>query len=109
MSAAGSPARFVPLAWENPGYGSSREHAPWTLDDFGIRALIAPSFAKILYGNCFKNGLLPNILDSGIVASLFAAVQTTPGYRLNVDLKGRTVTTPDDTASHFTLTRFRQN
>ena len=82
------------LARENFGCGSSREHAVWALRDFGIRALIAPSFADIFFGNCFKNGLLPIVLPAATVDALFARVVATPGLRLHVDLAAQTVT-PD--------------
>ncbi len=89
------------LAAENFGCGSSREHAAWALLEFGFRALIAPSFGDIFYGNCFKNGLLPVVLNAGIVSRLFAAVAATPGYRLRVDLTKQTVTTPSGEAIAF--------
>lgn len=88
-----SGARIL-LTRENFGCGSSREHAPWALHDFGIRALIAPSFAEIFYGNCFKNGMLPIVLDAEVVERLFALVHATPGLRLHIDLKEQTVTVP---------------
>jgi 3-isopropylmalate/(R)-2-methylmalate dehydratase small subunit len=77
----------VLLARENFGCGSSREHAPWALDDFGIRAIIAPSFADIFYNNCFKNGLLPIVLPEAQVDQLFKEVEATEGYQLTVDLE----------------------
>jgi 3-isopropylmalate/(R)-2-methylmalate dehydratase small subunit len=79
------------LTRENFGCGSSREHAAWALADFGIRALIAPSFADIFYGNCFKNGMLPVRLDERIVQDLFDIVACTPGLRLEIDLEAQTV------------------
>jgi 3-isopropylmalate dehydratase small subunit len=82
------------LARENFGCGSSREHAPWALGDYGIRALIAPSFADIFRSNCLKNGLLPIVLDAGIVDRLFAEVFATPGYRLSISLEEQKVTAP---------------
>ena len=82
------------LARENFGCGSSREHAPWALLDYGFRALIAPSFADIFYNNSCKNGLLPVELDAGAVAQLFREVSEQPGYRIKVDLPDQTVTTP---------------
>lgn len=84
----------VLLARDNFGCGSSREHAPWALFDFGIRALIAPSFADIFYGNACKNGLLPITLAEDIVDRLFDAVAANPGYALGIDLEAQTVTTP---------------
>ena len=74
------------LARENFGCGSSREHAPWALQDFGIRVIIAPSFADIFFNNCFKNGVLPIALDEAVVDRLFRDLEDTEGYRLDVDL-----------------------
>ena len=99
----------VLLARENFGCGSSREHAPWALDDYGIRALIAPSFAEIFYGNCLKNGLLPIALDAAVVASLFQEVEAHPGYRLKVDLESQTVTTPGGQVYGFAIDPFRKH
>ncbi|MDP2057654.1 MAG: 3-isopropylmalate dehydratase small subunit, partial [Thiobacillus sp.] len=84
----------VLLARDNFGCGSSREHAPWALEDFGIRAIIAPSYADIFYNNCFKNGILPIVLDGAVVDRLFRECEASEGYRLNVDLDKQTVTTP---------------
>jgi 3-isopropylmalate/(R)-2-methylmalate dehydratase small subunit len=83
------------LARRNFGCGSSREHAPWALADYGFRALIAPSYADIFYNNCFKNGLLPIVLPESQVDRLFAAVQASPGFALTVDLEQQTVATAD--------------
>ena len=82
------------LARDNFGCGSSREHAPWALYDFGIRALIAPSYADIFFGNSCKNGLLPLTLPEAVVEQLFQEVAAAPGYKLAVDLVAQTVTTP---------------
>src|SRR5271170_6706962 len=71
------------LARENFGCGSSREHAPWALEEYGFRVIIAPGFAEIFFGNCLKNGLLPIVLDSGIVDALFRAAEANPGYRVD--------------------------
>ena len=84
----------VLLARENFGCGSSREHAPWALEDYGIRAIIAPSFADIFYNNCFKNSLLPIVFDAAIVDRLFRECEANEGYRLTIDLAAQTVTTP---------------
>lgn len=84
----------VMLARDNFGCGSSREHAPWALEDYGIRAIIAPSFADIFYNNCFKNGILPIVLDADVVGRLFRECEAADGYRLTVDLDQQTVTTP---------------
>jgi 3-isopropylmalate/(R)-2-methylmalate dehydratase small subunit len=84
----------VLLARENFGCGSSREHAPWALEDFGFRAIVAPSFADIFFNNCFKNGILPIVLAADVVDRLFKETQAQEGYRLAIDLAAQTVTTP---------------
>ncbi len=91
----------VLLARENFGCGSSREHAPWALEDFGFRVIIAPSFADIFYNNCFKNGILPIVQDAAIVDRLFKACEAVEGYALTVDLATQTVTTPDGDVLSF--------
>lgn len=96
------------LARENFGCGSSREHAVWALDEYGIRCMIAPSFADIFFSNSFKSGLLPIRLDAGIVDRLFREVEATPGYRLVVDLAARTVTTPSGEVFGFEVDPFRK-
>ena len=97
------------LARENFGCGSSREHAPWALEDYGFRAIIAPSFADIFYNNCFKNGLLPIRLDADKVDELFKAVEATPGYRLQIDLEQQSITAPDGTKYPFEVEAFRKH
>jgi 3-isopropylmalate/(R)-2-methylmalate dehydratase small subunit len=97
------------LARENFGCGSSREHAPWALADFGFRAIIAPSYADIFYNNCFKNGLLPIVLAHEIIDRLFKEVEATPGYRLQVDLAAQTVTTPGDEVLPFQIDGYRKH
>mgnify|MGYP005847429293 FL=1 len=99
----------VLLARDNFGCGSSREHAPWALDDYGIRAIIAPSFADIFYNNSFKNGLLPIVLDRDIVDRLFRECEATPGYKLTIDLAAQTVTTPSGTNFKFEVDAFRKH
>ncbi|WP_293268131.1 3-isopropylmalate dehydratase small subunit [Neptunomonas sp.] len=99
----------VLLARENFGCGSSREHAPWALDDFGIRCVIAPSFADIFYNNCFKNGLLPIILSDGQVDQLFVEVEAVEGYQLAVDLKNQKVITPSGAEMEFEVDAFRKH
>ena len=91
------------LARENFGCGSSREHAAWALLDYGFRAVIASSFADIFVANSFKNGLLLVVLDGAVVESLFRAVEMTPGYRLKVNLRRQTVTTPDGRSFSFPI------
>lgn len=98
----------VLLARENFGCGSSREHAPWALLDYGISSVIAPSFADIFYNNSCKNGLLPIVLASEVVDGLFEAVQATPDYQLQVDLDAQTVTTPSGEVHTFDIDPFRK-
>ena len=97
------------LARENFGCGSSREHAPWALEDYGFRVIIAPSFADIFFNNCFKNALLPIVLDAGKVAALFEAVEANIGYKLSVDLEKQTLTAPDGTVYAFEVDAFRKH
>ncbi|TNE73810.1 MAG: 3-isopropylmalate dehydratase small subunit [Gammaproteobacteria bacterium] len=99
----------VLLARANFGCGSSREHAPWALDDFGFRAVIAPSFADIFYNNCFKNGLLPIVLEEDVVDKLFRETEKTEGYELTVDLEAKTVTTPSGESFGFEVDDFRRH
>jgi 3-isopropylmalate/(R)-2-methylmalate dehydratase small subunit len=97
------------LTRENFGCGSSREHAPWALEDFGFKVLIAPSYADIFYNNCFKNGMLPIVLTAGIIDHLFNQVAATEGYRLSVDLAAQTVTTPSGEVHAFEVDAFRKH
>jgi 3-isopropylmalate/(R)-2-methylmalate dehydratase small subunit len=96
------------LARKNFGCGSSREHAPWALADFGFRALIAPSFADIFYNNCYKNGLLPIVLPEAEVDQLFAQTTGFPSYRLRIDLATQTLTRPDGRQLKFEIDPFRK-
>lgn len=99
----------VLLARENFGCGSSREHAPWALDEYGFRAIIAPSFADIFFNNSFKNGLLPIVLADAEVDALFAQAEATEGYTLTVDLATQTVTRPDGVQYAFEIDAFRKH
>ncbi|OBS08901.1 3-isopropylmalate dehydratase small subunit [Acidihalobacter prosperus] len=99
----------VLLARKNFGCGSSREHAVWALDDYGIRAVIAPSFADIFFNNSFKSGLLPIVLEETAVDALFAAVAATPGYALTIDLQAQRVSTPDGQSYAFEVDPFRKH
>jgi 3-isopropylmalate/(R)-2-methylmalate dehydratase small subunit len=96
------------LARKNVGCGSSREHAPWALDQFGFRAVIAPSFADIFYNNCFKNGVLPIVLTEMQVDHLFNETQAFNGYQLTIDLEAQQVIAPDGTAYSFEVAPFRK-
>ena len=97
------------LARKNFGCGSSREHAPWALQQYGFRVVIAPRFADIFYNNCFKNGLLPIVLSEEEVEQLFKAVEAAPGYRLVVDLEQQVVRAPDGSAYRFEVDAFRKH
>ena len=99
----------VLLAKENFGCGSSREHAPWALEEYGFRAIIAPSFADIFYNNSFKNGLLPIVLAADVVDALFAQCEASEGYALTVDLAAQTVTRPDGEQYRFEVDAFRKH
>lgn len=96
------------LARRNFGCGSSREHAPWALKDYGFRVLIAPSFAEIFYNNCTKNGLLPVVLGEETVDRLFREEAASVGYTLVVDLPDQSVTTPSGEVLHFEIDAFRK-
>jgi 3-isopropylmalate/(R)-2-methylmalate dehydratase small subunit len=97
------------LARRNFGCGSSREHAPWALEDFGFRVLVAPSFADIFYNNCFKNGMLPIRLDEAAVEGLFARVREHPGYQLTVDLNRSTISDGFGLSLCFDVDPFRRH
>ena len=98
----------VLLARRNFGCGSSREHAPWALDQYGFRALIAPSYADIFFNNCYKNGLLPIVLPEHEVARLFDQVAAFPGYALTIDLPRQVVVKPDGAELPFEVQSFRK-
>ena len=97
------------LARRNFGCGSSREHAPWAIGQYGFRALIAPSYADIFFNNCFKNGLLPIVLPESEVARLFDEVAAFPGYELTVDLERQVVVKADGTELAFEVEGFRRH
>ena len=96
------------LARKNFGCGSSREHAPWALLQYGFRCVIAPSFADIFYSNSLKNGLVPVVLSADVIDRLFRDCEKTEGYRLTVDLDKQTVTEPDGTVTPFEISAFRR-
>ena len=98
----------VLLARENFGCGSSREHAPWALEQYGFRALIAPSYADIFFNNCFKNGILPIVLPESVVAQLFDEVLAFVGYQLTIDLPRQVVVKPDGSEIPFDVQAFRK-
>lgn len=96
------------LAGANFGCGSSREHAPWALADYGFRAILAPSFADIFYGNCCQNGLLPVVLPDPAIEELFRRCQTVPDYHLTVDLGRQTVSDASGFEQHFEIAPYRR-
>ena len=98
----------VLLARQNFGCGSSREHAPWALEDYGIRCIIAPSFADIFFNNCFKNSILPIELSEELVEQLFAEMYEREGYELTVNLESQTITRPNGEAIPFEVDSFRK-
>ncbi|HLG62955.1 MAG TPA: 3-isopropylmalate dehydratase small subunit [Ktedonosporobacter sp.] len=93
---------------DNFGCGSSREHAPWAIREYGFRCLIAPSFADIFYNNCFNNGILPVTLDEKTVQELMKEIEANEGYTLTVDLAAQTVTTPSGRVLHFEIDPFKK-
>ena len=97
------------LARRNFGCGSSREHAPWALEDYGFRVVLAPSFADIFYNNCFKNGMLPIRLDEGAIDDLFTRAKQHPGYQLTIDLEACTIRDPYGLTLPFDLDEFRRH
>ncbi len=97
------------LARENFGCGSSREHAVWALEDYGMRVVLAPGFADIFYNNCFKNGVLPIVLDADTISRLFDEVAAQEGYRLTVDLAAQQVTLPSGETLPFEIDGFRKH
>ncbi len=99
----------VLLARKNFGCGSSREHAPWALQQYGFRAILAPSFADIFFNNCFKNGLLPIALPDSVIARMFDEVQAFVGYQLTVDLERQVVVKPDGAEIPFDVQPFRKH
>ena len=99
----------VLVARRNFGCGSSREHAPWALEDYGFRVLVAPSFADIFYNNCFKNGMLPVRLDEAVVDDLFARAARHQGYQLTIDLESCTITDQHGLSLTFEVDPFRRH
>lgn len=99
----------VLLTRANFGCGSSREHAPWALLDFGFKAIVAESFADIFFNNCYKNGLLPIVLDETVVDQLFQETEAEEGYALDIDLAAQTVTTPGGQSFAFDITEHRKH
>jgi 3-isopropylmalate/(R)-2-methylmalate dehydratase small subunit len=108
LNQPGYAGASILIARRNFGCGSSREHAPWALDQYGFRAVIAPSFADIFFNNCFKNGLLPVVLDEAEVDALFREIGAVPGYALTIDLPRQVVVKPDGQELPFDVQPFRK-
>ena len=96
------------LTRKNFGCGSSREHAPWALLDYGFKVILAESFADIFFNNCFKNGILPIVLPADVLEALFAKVLATPGFKLTVDLEKQTISGPEGVSISFKVDPFRK-
>jgi len=94
---------------ENFGCGSSREHAPWAIEDYGFRAILAPSFADIFFSNCFKNGILPIVLPAETIDDLFKAIKKQEGYALTIDLENQSVILPSNNKINFQVDAFRKH
>ena len=109
MNAPRYQGASILLTKDNFGCGSSREHAPWALHDYGIRCILAPSFADIFYNNCFNNGLLPILTPNEIVEQLLKEVRAQEGYRLVVDLEAQTLTTPSGKSIAFQIDPFKKH
>ena len=97
------------IARENFGCGSSREHAPWAIEDFGFRAILSPSFADIFFSNCFKNGLLPIVLPNETIDLLFKSIYANKGYALTIDLENQFVVLPSNEKISFQMDAFRKH
>jgi 3-isopropylmalate/(R)-2-methylmalate dehydratase small subunit len=108
LNRPGYEGASVLVAGRNFGCGSSREHAPWALEDYGFKAIIAPSFADIFYNNCFKNGMLPVVLPEATVQELMSKAKERPGYRLTVDLERQVVEDEEGVIADFEVDPFRR-
>ncbi len=102
-------AASILVAGRNFGCGSSREHAPWALEDMGIRAVLAPSFADIFFNNCFKNGMLPVVLPESVIEELLARAKERPGYALTIDLENQVVSDQEGVIASFDVDPFRKD
>jgi 3-isopropylmalate/(R)-2-methylmalate dehydratase small subunit len=109
LNKPGYEGASVLVAGRNFGCGSSREHAPWALEDYGFKAIVAPSFADIFFNNCFKNGMLPVVLPEQTVNELLARAKERPGYQLTVDLEKQTVEDDEGVVAHFDVDEFRRH
>ena len=109
INQSGYQGASILLAGDNFGCGSSREHAPWALLDYGFRCIVAPNFADIFYNNCFQNGILPVVLQAHEIQTLFDRVTNQPGYQITVDLAQQTVSLPEGDLWHFDIDPFRKD
>jgi 3-isopropylmalate/(R)-2-methylmalate dehydratase small subunit len=109
MNASRYQGASILLTKDNFGCGSSREHAPWALNDYGIRCILATSYADIFFNNCFNNGMLPIILPAETIETLFKEVRANEGYTLSVDLESQTLTKPDGSAIAFEIDSFKKH
>ena len=109
MNKARDKGSSILLTRKNFGCGSSREHAPWALEDYGFNVIVAPSYADIFYNNCFKNGILPVILEEYEIEDLFIEVEKIPSFQLDVDLVSQTITTDSAKEYNFELDEFRKD
>ncbi len=109
MNAPRYKGATVLLTKDNFGCGSSREHAPWALDDYGFRCILAPSFADIFFNNCFNNGMLPIRLDSAVIEKLFAEVRANEGYKLTIDLPNQKIVKPNGETIPFEVDPFKKH
>ncbi len=108
MNAPRYKGASILLAKDNFGCGSSREHAPWALQNYGFRSILAPSFADIFHNNCFNNGMLPIVLPTATIDQLFHEVRAKEGYRLTIDLPSQSITGPDGAKIPFTVDAFKK-
>ncbi len=108
MNAPRYQGATILLTKDNFGCGSSREHAPWALEDYGLRCILAPSFADIFFNNCFNNGMLPIVVPEDVIESLFAEVRANDGYQLEVDLQTQEIRKPDGSVIKFEVDPFKK-
>jgi 3-isopropylmalate/(R)-2-methylmalate dehydratase small subunit len=108
MNAPRYQGASILLTKDNFGCGSSREHAPWALENYGFRCILAPSFADIFYNNCFNNGILPIVLPGEVIEQLFKEVRAMAGYQLTIDLASQTITKPNGNEIPFEIHPFKK-
>lgn len=109
MNAPRYKGATILLTKDNFGCGSSREHAPWALDDYGFRCVLAPSYADIFFNNCFNNGMLPIVLPIEVIEQIFKETRANEGYKLTIDLPNQTINKPDGTKIPFEVDAFKKH